>query len=316
MTADRDPERLALAWRLALASVAFILRIREVSRRDNDLIDSLLFASIISANLALVNRDAGLQLAYAGVDEPAPDELRRPVSINAVAQSLRIPFETARRRVRRLARRRLVEIQPRGVIVPATIINDPDFMQSILARHKAVGEFYATVRALGALPEMPPGSTAGAASAAPVRLTNRVSWEYLLRMADEMMAMVGDPLSALLLLEVIRRNAEGFGPAELAAWARDPLAHARPARTVAFARHLRLSPETARRHMVSLEAAGFCRRTSRGVVATLPSAQAPALERLVLDNLANVQRMFARLSQLGALQSFAPARPLPATLRA
>lgn len=304
-----DPHRLAMAWRLAPTSLAFVLRVREISRRDNDLIDSLLFATIVSANLAPVARDTGLQLTYSAVDEPVPEGLRRPVSINAVAQSMRVPFETARRRISRMAKRGALEITPRGVTIAPTIVTDPDFMLAVVARHAEVGRFYAAVRALGVLPDILPAPVGEAHTEPPVRLTNRVCWEYVLRMVDEITALVGDPLSALLLLEILRRNTDGFSLDALAAWARDPPARAQPVRTVAFARHLGLSPETARRHVMGLETARFCRRSTRGVVAVLPPEHGPALERLVLDNLSNVQRMFARLSQLGALESFGLSSP-------
>lgn len=309
-----DRQRLALAWRAAPASVAFVLRIREISRRENDLIDSLLFATVVSANLAPVSRDTHLQLAYAAIDEPAPPDLRRPVSMNAVAQSMRIPFETARRRILRMARRGVVEITPRGVVIPTSITSDPDFMRAVIERHEEVGRFHGTMRRLGVLPDILPAPVGVQHTGPPVRITNRLCWEYVLRMVDELMALTGDPLSALLLLQIVRRNTDGFSQAELAAWAQDPAARAIPVRTVAFARSLGLSAETARRYVMGLEASGFCRRSSKGVVAVLPPDQAPALERMVLDNLANVQRMFARLAQLGALDSFGLTAP-PATAR-
>jgi len=55
---------------------------------------------------------------------------------------------------------------------------------------------------------------------------------------------------------------------------------------------------------MGLESAGFLRRSTRGAVALAPPEQVPALERMALDNLANIQRTFARLGQLGALAGF------------
>jgi hypothetical protein len=56
--------------------------------------------------------------------------------------------------------------------------------------------------------------------------------------------------------------------------------------------------------VLALEAAGFCRRTPAGLIAADPPAGRAALARLVADNLTNVQRMFARLRQLGALAAW------------
>lgn len=295
-----DPQRLALAWRIAPLSIAFILDIRAISRRDRDLIDSLLFATIIAANVAPLTQDPGLQLAYASA--PAPPEARRPVSVNAVAQSIRIPFETARRRIRAMEKAGLLQVSPRGVTAPPSILQRPDFIEGIVQRHQRVARFYRELAPTGVLAAISAAPSGDAD--APVMITNRLTWEYVLRMADGMMAMVGDPLSGLILMEVLQHNIAGLGPDELTAWAAQPAIVGQPARTAVFAAKLGLSPETARRYVVALEQAGFCTRSSRGAVAVLPDAHRAGLQRIALDNLSNVQRMFTRLGQLGVLAAF------------
>lgn len=297
-----DPDRLALARRIAPLSIDFILDIRAISRRDRDLIDSLLFATIIASNTAPLTQDPGLQLAYADLTSPAPPQMRRPVSVNAVAQSMRIPFETARRRIRRMEKAGILEVTARGVTVPQSVLQRADFIEGIVQRHGRIGAFYRELRAAGALDAVV--AAGGPGDPPPVLITNRLTWEYVLRMADELIAMTGDPLSSLILMKIVQHNIRGLGPDEMAAWARDPVAGGRPARTSSFAAELGLSPETARRYVMNLEAAGFLRRSTRGAVAVAPPAQAATLERMALDNLANVQRMFARLGQLGALAGY------------
>ena len=297
-----NPQRLALAWRIAPASLDFILDVRAISRRDRDLIDSLLFATIVSSNVAPLIRDPGLQLTYAGLDSPVPDEARRPISINAVAQSTRVPFETARRRIRAMAREGLVELTERGVIIPQSILARQDFIDGMVLRHARVGRFYRDLLELQALG--PPVDAMSAVNEAPVLVTNRQAWAYILRMVDEMIVLTGDPMGGLILLEMLQLNIQGMDPAELAAWAETPHTLGRPARTAAFAAALGLSPETTRRYVMSLADAGFCVRSKAGARAILPPDKRPALERMALDNLANVQRMFARLGQLGVLAAF------------
>lgn len=297
-----DPQRLALAWRIAPASLAFMLDIRAISRRDRDLVDSLLFATIASSNVAPLIQDPGLQLAYAGLDSPVPDEARRPISINAVAQSTRIPFETARRRIRAMAREGLVELTERGIIIPKSILARQDFIEGMILRHTRVGRFYRDLLELGALD--PPVSAKPAVNEAPVLVTNRQAWAYILRMVDEMIALTDDPMGGLILMEMLHLNIRHMDAGELAAWAESPHTVGRPARTSAFAATLGLSPETTRRYVMSLVAAGFCVRSKAGARAILPTGKRPALERMALDNLANVQRMFARLGQLGVLAAF------------
>lgn len=308
-----DPHRMALAWRAAPLCIAFILDIRRISRGDRDLIDSLLFATVISSNVALLIRDASLQLAYAGISSPAPAEARRPVSVNAVAQSMRIPFETARRRIRRMAKTGILEVSARGVRVPQSILQRPEFIEAIVLRHERVGQFYRDLCAAGVVTAAPVGSVL---AEAPVLITNRLCWEYVLRMVDEMSAMAGDPLSGLILLEILHYNIDRLGPDELSAWAKSPAELGRPAATGVLAATLGLSPETTRRYVMALESAGFCLRSKRGVVAVLPAEQGAALERMALDNLANLQRMFARLDQLGALAAFDRNAPAAAAANA
>lgn len=309
-----DPQRLALAWRIAPASLDFILDVRSISRRDRDLIDSLLFATIVSSNVAPLIQDPGLQLAYAGLDSPVPDGARRPVSINAVAQSMRIPFETARRRIRAMAKDGLVELTERGAIIPQSILERPEFIEGIVLRHARVGRFYRDLCALDAL--SPAAVAAPAVNEAPVLVTNRQTWAYILRMADEMITLTGDPMGGLILMEILQLNIETLSPDELAAWAQAPHALGKPARTAAFAAKLGLSPETTRRYVMSLADAGFCVRSKAGARAILPPDKRPALERMALDNLANVQRMFARLGQLGVLAAFDTETPAAAAASA
>lgn len=309
-----DPSRLALAWRIAPLSIAFILDIRNISRGDRDLIDSLLFATIISSNVALLTQDPGMQKTYANLSSAAPVEFRRPVSINAVAQSMRVPFETARRRIRAMEKNGILEVSAKGVLVPQSILQRPDFIDGIIRRHDRIGAFYRDLIPTGVLAGQPTPTAGG--GEAPVLITNRFIWEYVLRMADEMITLTGDPLSSLILMEIVRENIEGLDEAARIAWARNPGQAGQPARTATFAGRLGLSPETARRYVVALEGGGFLRRAARGAVATLPDGLRPALESMALDNLANIQRMFSRMGQLGVLWSFAEPAALPGAARA
>jgi hypothetical protein len=61
--------------------------------------------------------------AYAGQDAPPPDNLRTPVSVRALAQTLGMPYETVRRHVATLLEEgRLVRVGRRGVLAPAAAV--------------------------------------------------------------------------------------------------------------------------------------------------------------------------------------------------
>jgi DNA-binding Lrp family transcriptional regulator len=271
-----------------------------IGRGERDVLDTLLFGAILGANLANLNQDAELARTYASITEAPPDDLRRPVSINAVAQSLRLPFETARRRIRRMEREGVVIVGPRGVIVPGAVLAAPGIIARAVARHERLRQFYGTLRGLGALPAPFPGPPPEPA-AAPIRVTNRALAEYLLRTIDGVMGVTGDPISTLVLLQMVLDNAIHLPAGLLAAWARDPAAHARPIRMSGLARRLRLPGESVRRHVLRLEAAGLCVRSSGGFCATAPASARPMIDQIVEANLANVQRLFTRLRRLGVL---------------
>jgi hypothetical protein len=66
---------------------------------DGDLLEGLVMVTIIYANIGHLDRDPATSGQYLGVEDVVPDELRRPVSVLAIASSLNLPYETARRYV-------------------------------------------------------------------------------------------------------------------------------------------------------------------------------------------------------------------------
>src|SRR5438128_968507 len=89
-----------VAAQAAWLSVHFILDVANISRGGGDLIDPLIATAILDANQAALHGDPALQRLYGDEASALPDEHRRPISVMALSESLRLPFETARRRVR------------------------------------------------------------------------------------------------------------------------------------------------------------------------------------------------------------------------
>jgi hypothetical protein len=69
---------------------------------EHDPLDTLILCTVAVANVAYLNTDNELSHEYAGLDAPEPDEIKRPLSRNAVALSLGLPYETVRRRIDKL----------------------------------------------------------------------------------------------------------------------------------------------------------------------------------------------------------------------
>jgi len=290
-------------WETTRASVRYIRDTVQISRGDGDLLDPLIFTAILDTNMAPVNRDPRLQVLYGG-DISAPDELRRPVSVNAVAQSLRLPFETVRRRIAGLVKRGACVSNSRGVIVPFAAVMAPEYVAIQRARYDRARLFYQALKAIGAVPDDEPSYPHAPTAQPLVRAANRALSAYMLRVSNDLIALTGDALSSLILVELALDNIDLLKADRLPAWAAAPRDHARPLRIAGLSHSLRLSPETVRRHTKSLEASGFCHRGRQGFVAIAPEAAWPELQRLMASNLANVQRLFAALRQLDVLAAW------------
>lgn len=302
--------RLRLAWRVAPATASFVLGVEAASRATSDIVDGLLLAAIQSANVAPITSDPELQVAYGTILAAPPYSLRRPVSISAVANSLRMPFETARRRIQTLIRLGALDLTPKGVLVSRLALTHPDLIANVSQRHDQLQVFYVQMRDLGILgsPRSSPSDPQPRWNAPPLRLTNRLIWEYILRVADAFGSLVGDATNGIILLAMIRANTDDFSPALLSAWAADPLAAAKPVRNRRLADEVNFSSETLRRYVIALEAQGLCARSPRGLIALAPDHMRRAMDNMVLENLTNLQRLFGRLRQFGVLAAWdAPA---------
>jgi DNA-binding Lrp family transcriptional regulator len=295
---EQDPQ----VWAVTRASLDCIRDVVQITRGDDHMLEALIFTAALDANMTPVNRDPELQVVYGGVEVSAPDELRRPVSMNAIAQSLRLPFETVRRRFLSLARAGLCVVTPQGVVVPNGAVTSAAYIAKQRARYDRTRGLYEALKAAGALPDTEAARAGLAPAAEPlVRAANRALSEYMLRAVDDLIALTGDVMSSLVLLELVLANTRGLSAAELAEWTRAPERLGRPVRIAALAAPLRFSGETIRRHLNGLEEMGFCGRTAGGLVAIAPPPAWPRLAGLVEANQANLQRLFARLRQLDIL---------------
>ena len=102
----------------------------------HDPIDALLLSTVAVANVAHLNADKARSQCYAGIDSPEPMEIKRPISRNAVALSLGLSYETARRRIQRLLEEgALVEVD--GGLVGANEQASPETVMA-LAQQNAI----------------------------------------------------------------------------------------------------------------------------------------------------------------------------------
>jgi hypothetical protein len=249
-------------------------------------LECLLVMAINQANIAPLTRDPTARDAYGGLGAPAPDELRRPVSVRAVATSMRLAYETARRNIRRLETRGVCVVSDAGVVVPAAFLVTPDYLDTARLGYERLYGLYRVLRARGLLEPLPPAQYEE--SEPPVRGAVRLMSDFLLRSAEALDARTGDLVSTLVILPLLA-----------AAAGADP-GRATPQMSVAaLTRRVRLPPETVRRHVASLAQAGLCEAGPRGIALVDPTLASPFWRRLLRENAISVQRMYAGLSERG-----------------
>ncbi len=89
---------------------------------DGDMATALIFLAIVSANVSHLNADGPDGAPHADTDDVPPDEIRKPISVLALAGSLDLPYETTRRHVARLLQSGQCVRVAGGVIVPARVL--------------------------------------------------------------------------------------------------------------------------------------------------------------------------------------------------
>lgn len=214
-----------------------------------------------------------------------------------------------------MAERGLCVAAPGGVIAPRGVLTRPAFASAADARYERLRRFYLDLAEADALPAFELTATPRkVVPHRPVRAANRLLAEYVLRCADSMIARLGDPLNSLIVLELTLANTEHLTRAEQEAEIPIPDVLRRPIGVERFAARLGVPPETLRRRILALEADGFCRRTTKGVVTLRVAGSKPGVVAFVGENIAHVQRLFAQLHRHGVLEKWDAEVALHATL--
>ena len=309
MAQEAPHNALRVAARLANG---FALDLVKLGGFGRDVIDGLLLVAISQANVAQIIRDPDLQLAYAALDHAPPDDMRRPVSISAIANSLRIPFETARRRIAALTELGLLKTERRGVILPQAPLSSPFYRLGAEANYGLVRNLYYRLRGIGLLEGLPrPNGPAFDPQHPPVRLVIRLSSSYLLRLVEPLSENIGDLVTALVMMDVIQANTEGLpdsqGGATDGAWtAEDFVAdqHRKPVSVSALSERLGIPAETVRRHLARLVQNGQCERVAEGhLIPARVLAGAPFVQFMTANQL-NLHRLYTSLAEFGVLSEW------------
>jgi DNA-binding Lrp family transcriptional regulator len=273
---------------LARLSFAFLLDEMAGGVAGLDPLDALLVLAINQANIAPLTRDPNARARYGQLEAPAPDAERRPVSINAIAASLGLPFETVRRRIRRLAAADVCTVSGEGVLVPASFLASPTYLRSVMAGHLRLRAFYFDLAARGLVDELP-ASAYALEHDIPIRAAARLLSDYVLRTSEGLMREAGNVISTLILTALLT-----------AALGEDPA----PVAVKAIAAQLKLPAETVRRHVVQMAEDGLCERSTAGVGIPSEMLARAGLQMLFADNAKHVHRLLSGLAERGVILSW------------
>lgn len=290
-------------WTIARLSLSFTLEQVAAGLAGLAPLDALLVLAVNQANIAPLTRDPAARRAYGDLGHAAPDEARRPTSVNAIANSLGIAFETTRRRLKRLEEDGVCTITPgSGVVIPESFLTSPAYLESVMAAHNHLVGFYGQLLDGELLEPLPP-THYDVDDGVPLRGAARLISDYLLRAIDGLMKEGGDATSAITLLAIF---ATALRDAPWPPDADDALAAVpfRAASVAEIARRLHLPGETARRHVTQLIEAGLCRRTPDGVTVAQDILTRPSIQAMAEDHAASVQRLFAGLAERGVVAAW------------
>ena len=291
------------AWTISRLSLSFTLDQVAAGLAGLSPLDALLVLAVNQANIAPLTRDPAARQAYGALANAAPDKARRPASVNAMANSLGIPFETTRRRLKRLEAAGVCTIAPgAGVVVPESFLTSPAYMLSVMAAHERLVGFYGRMLD-GDLLDPLPATSYDVDEGVPLRGAARLIADYLLRAIEGLMRESGDAVTAITLLAVlVAALDEAPWPPE-ADWALTTV----PFRSTSVAqvsRRLGLPNETVRRHITLLIEAGLCRKTAEGVSVARDILTRPPIQAMVEDHAHAVQRLFAGLAERGVVAAW------------
>lgn len=288
---------------------AFTLELVKIGGHRRDVIDALIRAALLNANVAHISRDPDLQRRFAAFETDIPDEMRRPASIHAIAESLRIPYETARRRIGRMAEQGACLIGENGVIVRSAVTSSPMFRQGCQLQYEQLRDLYFRLRTAGVLepPETEHAPFEGPSP--PLRLVGRLVVEYVLRFTEPVRRHIGDVITGLVLMDMIQANTAHLPDTEAGtevelAGGFVPDARRTPVSASALAKRLGVPGETVRRHVIELLERDLCRKQPRGYVVPAEVLARPLFVQFVGDNYANLTRLFAGLGEYGVVATW------------
>lgn len=277
----------------AFASLTLCLEFIRVTRDcvGGDLQRALVFAAIIDANVGHLDDNPEASVRAAALDPTYPDELRRPIRSQRIAESLGLPRQTIRNKVNQLVDMGIVVETEAGLIIPTGSLVTEAFLLALEAYLGALAAHIAALANSGAAglekserlidPIWP-------VSGAAMRMATR----HVLRTIGEVREEVGFEglLMEFVMIGVLRETARAQ-----AAGIEPRLTGLRLAETLGVPR------ETLRRQLRALSALGRLEDRSWGVVVPDTLFDSPSARNMIERIERDAARMVRRLRNVGAI---------------
>jgi len=290
--------------------VGVYLDLVDLTREEGDVLSPLIEAAVLEANLSAFVDSLVRSGDLTALEGPAPAEAMRPISVNAVAASLRLPFETVRRRAAALATAGRLVRDRAGLRVAPEWMARPEATRQSGLRYARLQRLHRDIldhlgpAALG----LAPGPRSPVRARPLLQLTDHLANAYMLRIAELLTTELGDPFVGFVLLNLVRANVRHL-PLEDPSVGPDALAARRPARPSPLSNSLGVPPETLRRHVRRLERAGFVVRAEGGMILDDQAFRGRLAHALIGMAVANIRRILSQMARVGLLSAAGEPRP-------
>jgi DNA-binding Lrp family transcriptional regulator len=291
----------AVARLVTRLSSEYLLRVIQLTVEVfGDVKLGLVAQAIGAANTAHFNtpREAWGRRAV-GSGSLLPNEVRRPISISALAASTGLPFETTRRAVQRLIESGACLRVEGGVIMPIEAVRRPMIAQAVVANFGYVRRFLRDLEAagfVGGAARWTQQADDALGDTVDARVVGRLSGEYLLRALQLLIDAYGDIHDGILAHTIVTANTSHLDARGGEGWRyagvdqAPPDDERRPISVARLAESLGLPFETTRRHVGRLMDAGVCIRIEGGLIVPQAVLERPAAARSALANVGYVRR--------------------------
>ena len=242
---------------------------------EGDLLCRLVFAAVSNAGLSPLMQNSEHARQVFEARDSLDDEQLRPVSINAIAQSFEIPYETVRGCVARLIKNGFCRRVGGGIIAPAEIQRRPQLteverqvsliLDETLASFVGIGLDFDQIAMMG-------GAGESAFNQPPAGQVSWIAADFMLRSIEISASVFGDFTTSFTFIGVMTANTRAITYDAAQAWA---YAHAHtpppdaariPVSIRSLSEQIGVPFETTRRHVNRLVKSGHLLRLGDGVI--------------------------------------------------